>query len=305
MEKIKQAPLKFKDISKIREFVLECEHDFESRLDRTADELLDTQGLRIIALSGPTCSGKTTAAKKIISELSERGRRVHVISIDDFYYDKDVLHKMMLENGNDEIDYDSPRTIDLPALESFTDRIFDGRELLCPVFDFHSGRRISSRSICASSDDIFVFEGIQALYPEVTAMLDAHGFCSAYIAPMSAVAAGQTIFFPNELRFLRRLVRDANFRSTSAEFTFKIWGSVRKNEEENIFPFADNVNFKIDSSFAYELGVLKPYLLGVLGEVDTNGIYRREADEILLKVAEIEEIPSMLLPENSLYREFV
>ncbi|MBQ8140206.1 MAG: Flp pilus assembly complex ATPase component TadA [Clostridia bacterium] len=303
--KVKKAPASFDTPEEMKSFVLGCEADFETDFRSAVDEMLSSGVPRIIALSGPTCSGKTTAANKIISEIEKRGRRINAVSIDDFYYDKDVLHRMSLDSGSGEIDYDSHKTIDLDTLGAFVDRIFDGGELSCPVFDFHSGRRISYRKILCGENDIFIFEGIQALYPQVTALLGKHGFSGAYIAPACAVASGASEFSPNKLRFLRRLVRDRNFRSTPAEFTFKIWQSVRKNEEENIFPFADSAHIRIDSSFAYELGVLKPYLTRILGELPDNSVYRADADDILEKLSPVEAIPAELLPEKSLYREFV
>ncbi len=305
MIKIKKAPIRFDSDEEKREFVGECEKDFERRLGVTAQEISGISDLKIIALSGPTCSGKTTAAKRIITELGARGRKVNVISIDDFYYDKEFLHKRIADRGTDEIDYDSAETIDLELLGDFIDRISEGGELLCPVFDFNYGRRTSERRIVCGEDDIFIFEGIQSIYPEFTSLLDGHGYCSVYISPHSGIDAGGFIFEPNELRLLRRLVRDCNFRSTSAEFTFKIWESVRRNEERNIFPYTDSCLFHIDSSFAYEIGVLKPYLVRVLSDISVESEYRDMADAILDKVSVAEEISTDNLAANSLYWEFV
>ena len=258
--------------------------------------------LSIILFLGFTCSGKTTAANKIIAELDERGRRVNVISIDDFYLDKAVLHSM---SDGKEIDYDSPATIDLPLLAEFVEGIENASELSCPIFDFHSGCRTGYKKISCSPDDVFIFEGIQAIYPEVTALFEGHGYYSAYIAPQSLIELDGALIEPNELRLLRRLVRDSNFRSTDAEFTFKIWESVRKNEDKNIFPYIDDCLFYIDSSFSYEIGILKPYLERILGEISEDSEYRARADGILNIIRGVQSISKDCLPPESLYREFV
>ncbi len=305
MEKIKKAPLRFESKEEASDFILACEGDFEKRLKGTINKIESLKNLKFITLSGPTCSGKTTAAKKIISEFASLGRTVNVISIDDFYYDKDILHQKAALKPDVEIDYDSADTIDLEALESFIEQIEHSEELSCPIFDFNHGRRTGYKQMVRGEDDVFIFEGIQALYPEVTSLLDGHGYCSVYISPQSSIGVGDRIISPNELRLLRRLIRDRNFRSTSAEFTFKIWDSVRTNEEKNIFPYADNCMFHIDSTFAYEMSILRPYLVRTLGELESSSLYEERAREILDTVSKAQQLPSNLLPKDSLYWEFV
>lgn len=302
MEKIKKAPKRFGSDIEAKSFVMTCEKDFEDRFDVVLNEIANISDLKILTLSGPTCSGKTTAANKIIAELDERGRRVNVISIDDFYLDKAVLHSM---SDGKEIDYDSPATIDLPLLAEFVEGIENASELSCPIFDFHSGCRTGYKKISCSPNDVFIFEGIQAIYPEVTALFEGHGYYSAYIAPQSLIELDGALIEPNELRLLRRLVRDSNFRSTDAEFTFKIWESVRKNEDKNIFPYIDDCLFYIDSSFSYEIGILKPYLERILGEISEDSEYRERADGILNIIRGVQSISKDCLPPESLYREFV
>lgn len=289
----------------MRLFVQECEESFEKRFESAVKDMAFGKNMRVIALCGPTCSGKTTAASRIIEKMRAHGKRVNVVSIDDFYYDKEELHRMSSDENNGEIDYDSVKTIDMPTLSDFVEKIFCERELFCPVFDFKVGRRVAHRRIESTEDDVFLFEGIQAIYPEVTSLFDTHGYDSVYIAPQSTLCVGEARFEPNELRLLRRIVRDRIFRGTSAEFTFKIWKSVRDNEEKHIFPYTDRCQLHIDSSFGYEMGILRPYLLSALAEVSHDSEYRDTADNIIRKISFIQDIPSELLAENSLYREFV
>lgn len=305
MRKIIKAPIVFGTKEEERGFVSHFEADFEERLSRTVAEICSMEDVRVITLSGPTCSGKTTAAKKIISEFEKRGRRVHVISIDDFYYDKEILHEKSEKKRDGEIDYDSVDTIDIEAFSDFAERIFEYGELRCPTFNFKSGRREEYRTLVSGENDIFLFEGIQAIYPEIRDILEPHGYISVYISPRSALEVGEEIFEPHELRLLRRIVRDCHFRCTDAEFTLRIWKSVRENEEKNIFPYKDSCSFYIDSSFGYELGILAPYLREYLSQVRVDSKYREAADEILRRIVGIEPISKEYLYPDSLYREFV
>jgi uridine kinase len=119
------------------------------------------------------------------------------------------------------------------------------------------------------------------------------------------VRCGDESFAPNELRLMRRLVRDRMFRGTSAEFTFRMWNSVRRNEDAHIFPYAHTCGYSIDSSFSYEVGILKPYLEKFLTEIPPHSEYIACARDILDRISGVREIPTSYLSENSLYREFV
>jgi uridine kinase len=173
------------------------------------------------------------------------------------------------------------------------------------VFDFVKGCRTGYRTMSVDEDDVFIFEGIQANYKNVTEMLSEHGSASIYIAPMEHVSSGGQSFSPNELRLMRRLVRDYHFRSSSPEFTLMLWESVRANEEKNIFPYIENTDYKVSSSMEYEIGILKPYLTDIIGKMDKNDERYGIALEILKKTENVEEIPASLIEEGMLYCEFV
>ena len=290
-----------------RAWVLSCETAFSATLDRVAEALAGRSDIRLIRLSGPTCSGKTTAANLLRSRFEAWGKRLHLVSIDDFYFDKDVLHARASETENGQIDYDSVKTIDLESLRRFAAEIFTAERSHCPIFDFKEGKRIGYRTVESGEADVFLFEGIQAVYPELRELFDSLGHETAgiYIAPQSAVRAGDASFEPNELRLLRRLVRDYNFRGTEPEFTLALWESVRQNEEAHIFPYADSCSYRIDSSMPYEPGILKPFLCNILSRVPRNSRYRAEADRILKRIETIEPLPADLILPGSLYKEFI
>ena len=303
-EKIKYAPIGELSTPDALALVLECDREFDAALEAKVARICKAAP-KVIRLSGPTCSGKSTVVKKIVAELQKQGKTVHTVSIDDFYYDRETLHKISAESGDGEIDYDSIKTIDIEAIRALVDKIDEGGELRIPIFDFKVGGPVGYRSVLASAEDVFIFEGIQAIYPEIKALFEGHECVDVHIAPFDKIALGEDVFSANEIRFLRRIVRDSHFRNTSAEFTFKIWKSVRENEEDNIFPYVLECDYYIEASFAYEIGVLKPYLCEYLGAIDKSSEYKGAADEILARIAPAAEIPSELIPKASVYREFV
>jgi uridine kinase len=285
-------------------WIKECEARFADKFFNIAEEI-SARGIRVIRLFGPTCSGKTTSASILISLFSRLGKRAHVISIDDFFFDRETLERIAREKGIEGLDYDSPDTIDCEALHRFEDEIFEADEVHCPVFDFNEGRRVGYKTISVDDSDIFIFEGIQACYPKVIEMLSDHSSVGIYIAPPESVSAGGQTFEPNELRLMRRLVRDYQFRSSSPEFTLYLWESVRANEEKNIFPYVGNTDYTVSSSMEYEIGVLRPYLENIIEKMDKNDRHYGRAAQILEKVSGVEPIPSELIEDGMLYREFV
>ena len=285
-------------------FIRECDEKLSEKMDAISKEICADGNIKLIGLIGPPCSGKTTAAVMLEKSFFWMGKKLPTISIDEFYFDKEVLHSRA-KNG--EIDYDSPETIDTAELRRFVGEIFTKDRSHAPIFDFTLGRRNGYREYECGEDDIFLFEGIQVLYPEISKIfLDSgHSSVEIYIAPQGSVEMGDKIFLPNEIRLMRRIVRDRNFRGTDAEFTLKLWKSVRENEENNIFPYVGKCKYSIDTTMPYEIGVLKPFLVSALDCVPADSPYRKEADLMLEKIESAVSISCKLIPENSIYKEFV
>lgn len=288
-----------------KEWIDRCEEDFRARLEQIADRIATTEGLRMISLTGPTCSGKTTAANLLTRLLAKRLITVHLISIDDFYFNKEKIHQITDPNGTGEVDYESIRCIDLEELSRFIAELSRGSAPQCPIFDFSLGKRIGYREIPLGEKDIFIFEGIQVLYPEIQSLLSPYPTLGIYIEPKSVLEESGVRFDPNEIRFLRRIVRDFNFRRTTPEETMTLWRAVRRNEEKNIFPFSHLCALHIDSTMPYELRILCPYLKKLLSSVSKDSPFGAEAERILTKIRNIEPLSDALLPSDSLYKEFV
>ena len=302
--KEKLKPIKLRDYS---EWIARCDARLSAELCAIAEEICEDESVKLLRLIGPTCSGKTTAANMLKERFLTYGKHVHIISIDDFYFDTEKLREMSQNSGKDKVDYDSPETIDIAALKDFVNEIFTKDVSHCPIFDFNVGKRSGSRELRCGKEDIFLFEGIQALYPDVSKLFAEIGHPSVeiYIAPQSSVEIGGYIFEPNEIRLMRRIVRDRNFRRTEAEFTFHLWHAVRANEEKYIFPFVGDCKYSIDSTMPYEIGILKPYLKKALDALPENSEYVKEASTILKKIARVPTLSDSLISEGSLYKEFV
>ena len=281
-----------------REFVNCCERDFEALLDDSLSKIWEIDGLKAIGLSGPTCSGKTTAAKKLIDDLSAHGRNVRVISIDDFFKNTERA-----KADDEPPDFDSVNALDLDEFVRCTEDIYAGRTARIPRFDFLTGKRAGYTEIDPDPRDVYIFEGIQAIYPEVVSALG--GAESVYIRVMSEIDVGGTIFLPNEIRLMRRIVRDYNFRGADPEYSMFLWQSVRANEEKSIFPYEHNCNVKIDSTIPYEINVLVQFLRPLLMQIKKSSKFYAQAKEMLEKTKGIESIPSMMIPDGSIYYEFI
>ena len=297
---MKYCKTEFTDQNEMKNFVLACESEFNSEFDGLVKGKLLTEKVKFIILSGPTCSGKTTVARKIREELEKNGKHVFDVSIDDFFFDVKVGRTVETE-----VDFESINAVDLDLLGAFVSDVSANRTAKMPVFDFLERRRVSFKEISPGEDDIFIFEGIQAMYPEITALLRHRVCISIYISAGEGITVGDRVFEPNEIRLMRRIVRDNFYRDSDAEYTFFLWKEVRKNEEKNIFPNVKNCDIILSSTMGYEINMLSSHLRALLESVPRESVYRKEAEVIIEKLCGIEEIPQILLPENSMYFEFL
>ncbi len=298
-------PEAFLNEANARAFVAECDRRLAAAMHLVARAVAKTPALRVVGLTGPTCSGKTTAARKLTDYLETHGHRVHVISLDDFFYDTAFLNDRAGAESGAEIDYDSEEVLDIELLQKTMDSLRRGDPTTLPRFDFRTGLRAKGVTVDPDVGDVFLVEGIQVLYPRVDAILAGEGYTSIYIAPASEIEVGGEVFAPNEIRLMRRLVRDFRYRSADAAFTFYLWQSVRANEEKSIFPNAHRCCHVIDSTLPYEIGMLKPYLADVLSKMDPASRYLPAGREILSRLTRVDPVDAAYMTEKSLYKEFI
>jgi len=282
-----------------------CDAAFDEVMEGVANRIAHHPKLKLLGLTGPSCAGKTTAAKKLTEALERKGHRVHTVSIDDFYFDKRHLEARADADPDIEIDYDSEDTIDADLLLQKTESLLMGNPTELPRFDFQTGERGAGKTVTPQPDDVFLFEGIQILYPKVRNILTMHSYHGIYIAPSSSIRCNGVLFSPNRIRLMRRLVRDFRYRASQPSFTFYLWQSVRANEEKSIFPYISRCHEVIDSTLPYEVGMLKPYLQDILARMGREDRFYEQAETILKSVARVQTVPAELMTKNSLYKEFI
>jgi Uridine kinase len=295
----------FDEESDKRDFIYECEDRFEAELDRVAREIRDEEGLKVVTLSGPTCSGKTTTASTLTRDWGRANQRVRLISIDDFFRNRAELVAEAKAEGRDAPDFETVHAIDFDYFNECVDNISRDRMVRSPIFDFTSGMRSGYDEFNAADYDVVLFEGIQAIYPEVTALFRNYRHKSIFISVADDLDLNGIVFSRRKVRFLRRMVRDFTYRAASPEYTYTLWQNVARNEDKNILPYADNADVKIDSLLPYELFVIKPFALSLLRAIPENSVYREDAEQIIAKLEKLDTIDADMVPVDSVFREFI
>ena len=281
-----------------REYVNLCETNFVRSVNECTESLLGGNSIKFITLSGPTCSGKTTAAKILTDVLSRYGKRVGLISIDDFYLERRIL------DSRERLDYDSIDTIDIERLKAVVDGIERGDAVEIPIYSFKSGEREGYRNY-DSKDSITIFEGIQAVYPGIRELFNPKDTKSIYISVEGEVNVNGIAVSSRTVRLFRRIVRDFEKRSSSPEFTLRLWESVVTNEDACILPFENECDYRINSLMGYEICLIKDPLLRMLDMIDESSSYFEYAQKLKRIFDGTESLSVNYLPKDSLYREFV
>lgn len=306
---VSRAPTAFASEQMARDYIASCEQAFEKQVVDVCQGLIDHPELRLIGLSGPTCAGKTTAASLLIRQLESAGRRVHMISVDDFFREQPHgtgRHAMNDPEAAEKLDFDSIDALDFPLFCAFMDELMTKGRAPMPKFNIGAGVREGFVDLIAPNpEDVFLLEGIQVVYPEISSILHQYSYRSIFIQPTRSLDVNGVTYTPNDIRLLRRLVRDYYFRSSEASFTFFLWDSVRKNEENNIFPYVNTCDEQLDSLMGYEIGMLRPHLDHILSQIPLSSVYRDQGDAILRHISGVQPLSSAWLPQHALYREFV
>ncbi len=287
-----------------KDTLIKIDREFLYGLSEMVKPFSAKEGTRVIGLTGPTCSGKTTTAKLLIDQLSHEERLVKTVSLDDFF--KDSFSRADLKEIDPKtIDFDSPDTLDMPLLAEFVETVFREGRAKKPIFNFVTGTRDRYEEIECDDDDVLLFEGIQVLYPEVYSIIQRYGGSVICVRPESEIVIGDKHFEPNFIRLCRRIVRDERFRGAPADFTLALWEGVRRNEDKNIFPYIESCDLRVNTTLAYELNILAPILRKLFEGVSKNDEHYDDAVRILSMLEGIEGIDCSVIPEGSLYKEFV
>ncbi|MDF2838667.1 MAG: nucleoside kinase [Evtepia sp.] len=296
-------------LSDAKGFLADCDEHYQDRINNAAEVILNNMSRsQIVLLSGPSSSGKTTTAMKIEQELRRRGISTKTISMDNYFRPLDLQNAPRNENG--EVDYESPSYMDMNLLLEHFSLLEAGKEILVPKFDFANQRRNESLAypLRLSKNEIAIFEGIHALNDDIAGRYqDAIGI---YLSARSSVMDGDDLRFKSTwMRLTRRVVRDHQFRGTGVAETLNMWANVRRGEKLYIDPFKDRAKITIDSSFPYEVSVMKafakPLLDSVFQEVPETTPGRDELLSLINAFSDFEPINPSLVHPDALLREFI
>lgn len=283
-----------------KDYISYCESRYYRSVRDCADKICSTKGLQYVALCGPTCSGKTTTADILIRELKTRGFIAEVISIDDFFRDRDDILAEASARG-EKPDMDSVKAIDLDALRVFMETLESGSDAYLPGYDFVSGKRCEGRTVTFKDNAIYIFEGIQAFYPEVVSVFKGDELIKIFISVEDPIKTPSGELSPREVRLMRRMLRDSRKRGTNAPATLNQWEKVVQNELLHIDPHSHIADMTVNSAMPYEVGVMREDMLRLLATLPDCEIKTRA--ERIYNDAEV--IDRSLVPENSVIREFI
>ena len=261
------------------------------------------RGLRLILISGPSSSGKTTTSKRLGVQLRVLGLQPVLVSTDDYFVNREDTPRD--ENGD--YDFEVLEAIDLARLNEDLGRLMAGESVEIPRFDFVTGRRQwHEKPLQLEENSVLILEGIHALNPRLTPSIPADAKFKIYASCLTSVALDNTSrIHTTDNRLLRRMIRDNATRGTSAADTIARWGSVRRGEERHIFPYQEEADVMFNSSLIYELSVLKPFAEPLLREIPNASPEYATAQGLLKFLDNFVPIVSQEIPPTSVLREFV
>ncbi len=258
--------------------------------------------IRLIAIAGPSSSGKTTFSNRLRIELMTQGLKPVMISLDNYYLDRDAIEPD--ENGN--IDLEHINTLDIDLFNQNMLDLIQGKEVDIPIFDFMEKKRSGYKKFRISEDNPIIIEGIHALNEQLTELIPQHQKYKIFISPQLQINIDhQNPISITNLRLLRRIVRDRKFRNAPASKTIGMWPSVRRGEFHWIYPHQEGADYIYNSSLAYELGVMKKYALDTLMEIPRDSEHFITANRLIKFLKYFKDVDDKYVPNNSLLREFI
>ncbi len=276
----------------------------EKEIADIADMILaQRRALRVLLVSGPSSSGKTSFAQRLATQLKVNGLRPVPLSLDDYFVDREKTPRD--ENGH--YDFESLGALDLPLLQQQVTRLIEGEAVEIPCFDFVGGRRsATTRSLRLGQGEILVIEGIHALNPELLPNVNRNMCWKVYINALFQLNLDLMNRIPTtEVRLIRRIVRGDKFRGTHPEKTVGQWTSVRRGEYLHVFKYQEEADAMFNSSMLYEMNALRPFAEESLRKVSDSSKYAETRDRLLNLLGFFRPMDVSKVPYNSILREFI
>lgn len=287
---------------KFTDLIRTSEIDYNNRIYEVAKDVINKKA-RFLMLAGPSSSGKTTTAKKFMLTLKSMGMNPMVISIDDYFVDKD---KTPLDSEG-KPDFECLEAIDVATFNKDLNDLIDGKTINLPKYNFVLGKReYNDNYVQLGENGIVIMEGLHTLNDKLTPSIDKSLKYRVYLSPFIAVNIDRHNYISStDLRLIRRIIRDNNNRGYDVTKTIDIWQKVREGEEKNIFPFMSNADAVLNTSLPYEFSVLKIYATPLLFSVTNDSPYYEEARRLIYFLRNFFPISSEYVDEESIIREFI
>lgn len=287
---------------KDREFINLCETKHNNMLAELGENIKKDSDIRLVAIAGPSSSGKTTFCNRLRVELLSRGLKPIMISLDNYYLP--VEKAPLTEDGKPDLEH--IEALDIEQFDSDMYRLVQGEEVTLPIYNFMTKEREVGETIKLEKGQIIMIEGIHALNDRLTPSIPSTQKYKIYIAPQAQYHIdSQNPISMTDIRLIRRLVRDYKYRNSSAEETLAMWDNVRKGEFRWIYPTQSDANFVYNSELSYELCVMKKYAMHVLSAVKPDSRYYITANRLIKFLKYFKDIDDKWVPCNSLIREFI
>ena len=275
----------------------------EKRISHIADDIASRKDVKVILISGPSSSGKTTFSKRLSIQLMTNLIRPIAISLDDYFLNRENTPL----DANGDHDFESLYALDLVKFNEDLDRILEGEKVDLPTFNFETGQReYKGKSIQLKPNNVLLLEGIHALNPDLTPSIEEKLKYRIYVSALTTISLDDHNWIPTtDNRLLRRIIRDSKYRKYSAKDTISRWDSVRRGEEKWIFPYQENADVMFNSALLFELPVIKNHAEPLLKEVPQNCKEYAEAYRLLKFLNYFKPIYEREIPSTSLLREFL
>lgn len=275
----------------------------EKKIAEIAAKIAASKDKKFVMIAGPSSSGKTTFSHRLSIQLRTLGLKPHPIGVDDYFLDRD--NTPVDENGN--YNFECLEAIDVEQFNKDMTDLLEGKRVELPSFNFKSGKReYKGNYKQLGPDDILVIEGIHGLNDKLSYSLPRESKFKIYISALTSLNIDEhNRIHTTDGRLIRRMVRDARTRGTSAKETIAMWKSVRNGEENYIFPFQEEADVMFNSAMIYELAVIKPYVEPLLFGIPRDCPEYVEAKRLLKFMDYVIGVASEEVPHNSILREFI
>lgn len=307
---------KIMNLNNVGEFNIACRNNQSFNLIKVSEalhekkvahiaDMISQRGkqVRLVLVSGPSSSGKTTFSKRLSIQLMVCGLKPLSISLDNYFVNREETPLDI----NGEWDFEHLHALDLNLFNQHIRQLLDGEEIEVPFFNFENGKRVyNGQKLRLNDENILILEGIHALNPDLLPGISKDVTFKVYVSPLTTISIDNHNWIPTtDTRLLRRIIRDYRYRNYTARETIARWPSVRRGEEEWIYPFQENADVMFNSSLLFEFAVLKKHAEPILAEVPKYCDEYTEAHRLIKFLNYFVAIPDREIPPTSLLREFV